>query len=183
MAPTPSLPTIRHALAHSLCNSTSPTHTPDVSEVAARSCAPEAAEPSTFDDAFGAAIRQRVSPWNASRMHMHTIYSDFLHAAEWCRVQLCTVKGRIFVRGWRQSAARPDVAVPEFLAGGRHHAATLGFAAALQQHRDVVNVCVTVNCQDRPAVPRHRSASQAAWPDRQAPLILSYVSSDDHMDV
>eukprot|EP00966_Prymnesium_polylepis_P313324 7239999-Prymnesium_polylepis.1 len=139
MAPT--LTAIRHALAHSLCNSSTSTHPSRTRDAvdAAHACGSDAGEPSSFDAAFGAAIRQRVSPWNASRMYMHTIYSDFLHAAEWCRVQLCTVKGRIFVRGWRQSASRPGVAVPEFLSGSRHHAAILGFAAALRHHRDVGN--------------------------------------------
>lgn len=154
----------------------------------------------SFDEAFGDAIRSSLAPWNSTVMTMQTINMQLLFAAAWCRCQLCIVRGKLYLRGWRRSAAKPGVPSAEFLNGSRHHAAILGLAAMLRRH-DVGNVCVTINCQDRPAAWKYYHAPSSAGaaatkgsntlekpvavpPSRHGrPLLLSYMSSKDHWDV
>ena len=161
-------------------------------------------EPATFDEAFGKAIRSSLQPWSSTSMTMQSINMQLLFAAEWCRCQLCVVRGKLYLRGWRRSATKPGAPLAELLNGSRHHAAILGMAAMLRRH-DVGDVCVTINCQDRPAVWKYyRSEAKSSAADSVKssggsthsdsvssvplsrygrPLLLSYMSSADHWDV
>ena len=163
-------------------------------------CPVDRAKPSSFEEAFEKEIRTHLSPWASSMIGMSQINYHLLHAASWCREQACIAGGRLFLRGWRRSGAKAGAAVSEYLSESRHHAAILGLAQVLQRHR-VDDVCVTINCQDRPAVhrylPSHIAGTATPTPVQWdvtsrrlfffggrpgAPLILSYMSSADHLE-
>ncbi|KAL1500627.1 hypothetical protein AB1Y20_013279 [Prymnesium parvum] len=161
----------------------------------ASSCTAPLGEPSSFEEAFGAAISRRLQPWNATWMGMQHINQQLLMAAEWCRVQLCVVHGRLYLRGWWRSRAAASPLMRENLGGFRHHTAILGLAETLKRHA-VEDVCITINCQDRPSVWKYMSVPRPGrsagappmivpvrWGRLGAPLLLSYMSSKDHLDV
>ena len=156
-------------------------------------CAGVTHEPQDFDQAFGPAIRAALLPWNNSIISMQMLHTQLMFAAPWCRVQACVVRAKLYVRGWRRSSARPGPLLRETLIGSRQYAAILGIAGVLERH-DVGDVCVTINCQDRPAVPAGflKSAASTTRPlpgrthqsgPTKRPLLLSYMSSVDHLDV
>ena len=110
-----------------------------------------------FDEAFGRAIREHLAPWLKSRrpMDLRTLHQHLTRSGlvPWCRLQTCLIRGRIYVRAFGRSK-EPGRFTAESLGASRQHAALLGFAELLrsQQRLARVDVCISLNCQDRPAI-------------------------------
>ena len=120
----------------------------------AEECATEASVPRTFEKAYGEAIRRSLSPWaGCPAMTLAELRRHFETGAPWCRAQVCLVSGELHVLAFSRSKDGDGKLGVEYLGAERQHAALLGLAELLEltpQLREI-SVCVTFNCQDRPA--------------------------------
>jgi hypothetical protein len=128
--------------------------------------------PASHAEAFDARLTAAFKPWQGSSS-LSALSDGFSAMRPWCRVWACVIRGQLYVKGWRREGSDFKA---ELLSGNRHASFLLGLVGTLQRHK-LPDVCALHSCLDMPLV--RRPAPHASVP----PLVLSFMSSDDHRDV
>lgn len=92
---------------------------------------------------------------------MATLFRHSQAPAHWCRLHICLVNGRLFVRAYARDKS-PGTFRTEHLSGTRHAAALLHLAqmladdqvASTEPQLASTTVCFSISCGDRPCVGR-----------------------------